>query len=412
MKTSLRLAVIVVLMGLLADCTDKGPAEPEFNDALTGAVLESAAPKKYWAADYFTPLVAQRYGLRTFEFTVGDPGTFTSSIVGTHTVPYLTGAMTGTIVMFGDDPLLLHVDGRSLYQLNDDEYYLSTDCDLTDFPSERVIGRITDGMILDQRGDVWRIHYANPDDCTLGTEDSGVWLIQIRDVYVGGKKYNNAMLMWDLEPGSDHRTLDFSGKDDELGITGPSSDETNGWAIDGWVIVGFRQGILAVGDFWVDSGELDEFAELVSIDPLVESVTGSGSRSVGEQQGDWRTFSFTAHRYADGSVRGQWERIRRQDGNAADSKSHGVVTCFTVDGNRAWLGGYATIGISSDPPSNEVGWRVRDKGEGAGDPADQISLQWTGADPGFAASYCEDTPIGPAGPPLRDIDAGNIQIRP
>jgi parallel beta-helix repeat protein len=74
--------------------------------------------------------------------------------------------------------------------------------------------------------------------------------------------------MWDLEPGSDHQTLDFYGKDEELGITGPSSDETNGWAVDGWAIVGFRQGIIAVGDFSVGSGELGEFAELVSIEPL------------------------------------------------------------------------------------------------------------------------------------------------
>jgi hypothetical protein len=272
MKKSLRLVVIVVLMGLLADCADKGPAEPDYTDALTGAALESAAAKDYWAADYFTPLDAQRYGLRTFEVTVGEPETFTSSIVGTHTVPYQTGAKTGTILWFWNDPMLLHVDGRTLSQLNDDGYYLSTDCDLTDFPSERVMGRITDGMILDQRGDVWRVHPSDPDDCIPGTEDSGVWLIQIRDVNVGGKKYNDAILMWDLEPGSDHKTLDFYGKDEELGITGPSSDETNGWAIDGWAIVGFRQGIIAVGDFWVDSGELDEFAELVSIEPLGEPV--------------------------------------------------------------------------------------------------------------------------------------------
>jgi hypothetical protein len=276
MKNLPRLMVIVLLVGLLADCTDTAPTGPEVGDSVKQAASEVKASKVYWAADFWTPLVAQRYGLRTFEWTLGEPGTFTSSIIGTHTVPYVTGALTGTIVWFGDEGWLLHVDGRSICRLNDNGHYLSTDCDLTGFPPERIMGRVGDGGILDQRGDVWRINRANPNDCTHGTDDSGVWLIQIRDVCVGGKKYNNAMLMWDLEPSSGHRALDLCGKGEELGITGPSSEETNGWAVDGWLILGYRQGIVAVGDFSVDSGELVAFAELVSIDPLAKSVTAGG----------------------------------------------------------------------------------------------------------------------------------------
>jgi hypothetical protein len=96
----------------------------------------------------------------------------------------------------------------------------------------------------------------------------------------------------------------------------------------------------------------------------VESVTGSGSRTVTEQEGDWRTFSFTARRHADGTVEGQWERIRRRSGSAADEKSRGVVTCFTIVDDQVWLGGYATKGLYSEPPRSGVAWRVKDNGQG------------------------------------------------
>lgn len=143
---------------------------------------------------------------------------------------------------------------------------------------------------------------------------------------------------------------------------------------------------------------------------VIESVTGSGSRPAVEQEGDWRTFAFSAYRYGDGTVKGQWERIRRQDGNADDSKSHGVVTCFTIVGDEAWLGGYATSGLSSEPPGNRVGWRIRDIGRGWKADPDQISLQWTGGGRDFHWWHCAQTLDDPD-LPLNDIEAGDIRIR-
>lgn len=140
---------------------------------------------------------------------------------------------------------------------------------------------------------------------------------------------------------------------------------------------------------------------------IVESVTGSGSRLAVEQEGDWRTFSFTALRHADGTVDGQWERIRRGDGNAADSKSHGVVTCFTIVGDEAWLGGYATSGLYG---GRGVAWRVKDNGQGQSTDPDQISLQWTNMEPGNPAWYCARTPDDD-GLELNDIKAGDIRIK-
>ncbi len=140
---------------------------------------------------------------------------------------------------------------------------------------------------------------------------------------------------------------------------------------------------------------------------VVESVSGSGSFRVFTQTDDWRTFSFTASRHAEGTVGGQWERIRRQEGTASESKSHGVVTCMVIVGNEAWLGGYATSGLWSEPPNNHVRWHVRDNGEGPGSTPDQISLQNVGVSSAGTANYCANAPTNPD---LFELEAGNIQI--
>ena len=138
---------------------------------------------------------------------------------------------------------------------------------------------------------------------------------------------------------------------------------------------------------------------------VTQSVSGSGNFTDGN--GDFRTFSFNAKLHADGTVKGQWERVNHKE-NASESKSHGVVTCFTIDGNQAWLGGYATSGLYSETPNNEVGWRVVDNGQGNNANPDQISLQYVGAVPGSAANYCADKNEDPT---LNDVAAGNIQIK-
>lgn len=138
---------------------------------------------------------------------------------------------------------------------------------------------------------------------------------------------------------------------------------------------------------------------------VVEQVSGSGSFRVYTQENDWRTFSFTARRHANGVVDGQWQRVRRRDGNASGLTSHGVITCFVIEGDEAWLGGYATHGAYSEPPYNYVAWRVRDAGRGARAPADQVSLQSVGRS--GSAGYCANTPENVE---LFDIEAGNVRI--
>jgi hypothetical protein len=137
--------------------------------------------------------------------------------------------------------------------------------------------------------------------------------------------------------------------------------------------------------------------------PVVESVTGSGSFTTGA----WRTFSFTARKYADGSVDGEWERINRGSGNAKENKSHGKVGCLTIVGNEAWIGMVATSGAYSDPGFNEGGVRLIDNGQGASSPPDKMSLQRVGQETGFAEWFCAATPETE----LYLLEAGNIQIK-
>ncbi len=142
---------------------------------------------------------------------------------------------------------------------------------------------------------------------------------------------------------------------------------------------------------------------------VLESVSGSGSITA-DLRGDvhWRTFSFTAIRRADGTVDGQWERVNRFGGTAAETKSHGVITCFTIVGDEAWIGGYATSGSSSDGPNNAVGWHVKDNGQGQQDPPDQISWQGTWGTAEWAADYRAIASSNLLD--AFDLEAGNIQI--
>ena len=140
--------------------------------------------------------------------------------------------------------------------------------------------------------------------------------------------------------------------------------------------------------------------------PVVQSVTGSGSFLL---NGNNRTFSFTARILADGSVDGQWVRVNHTE--ESRFTSHGVVTCLNIIENEAWIGGLATGGFVSDPPNNEVSWRVVDNGQGRNAPPDQISLQllWFNTQPpGIAAWYCGATPSFPT---YNDVVNGNIQVR-
>jgi hypothetical protein len=135
---------------------------------------------------------------------------------------------------------------------------------------------------------------------------------------------------------------------------------------------------------------------------IVASATGSGHLTTG---GQLRTFSFSARKYDDGTVKGEMQVNNREQGVV----THHAISCLVVNGNRAYLG----TTIDSSSAAGLVGVQtiveVRDNGEGAAAPADQSTLFWYGT--GVSAASCAD-----AGwqafldSVLLTVEHGNVQV--
>lgn len=147
-------------------------------------------------------------------------------------------------------------------------------------------------------------------------------------------------------------------------------------------------------------GPTDVDAPQFKVARVIESVTGSGHFTDVRGDAQLRTFSFNAVKRADGTVTGEWQRLNR----SLDAKAHGDVTCFTIAGNQAWLGG--VVERTTTVPGG-VFWTVVDNGEGANSPPDQISLQLVGRSQEDVDLFCDiQLPR-----PVVDIEAGNIKVR-
>jgi hypothetical protein len=100
--------------------------------------------------------------------------------------------------------------------------------------------------------------------------------------------------------------------------------------------------------------------------------------------------AYHAVRLADGTVRGHWRYRLWQAGQ--ETTFSGPVTCMTVSGNRAWLGG--PIAASSDPTQVGMGawWQVADNGTGRHPVVpDRTTFVGTGT-MAKTLAYCADSP--------------------
>jgi hypothetical protein len=117
--------------------------------------------------------------------------------------------------------------------------------------------------------------------------------------------------------------------------------------------------------------------------------------------------SFSAQKYADGSVSGEFEYHQIVLGQSFTF--HVDVTCMNVyDGNRAKIGG--VIRNSNDPtvPPGLFAWfQVFDNGEGATASPDRSSLIGVGGEAANEA-FCNSPNLPRFGP--WDV-AGNVQVR-
>jgi hypothetical protein len=149
---------------------------------------------------------------------------------------------------------------------------------------------------------------------------------------------------------------------------------------------------------------------------VVESASGD-SRIINEERR--RRFQFTAERYTDETVAGEWQSHNRFFAPRRILRDHGDVTCFQIQENQAWVGGtHAWEGTLYD-----IVWRVIDGDlEGQFGYQDQTSLACHVAGPerpthpcaglhvyATAQAYCESMP---ALPEVVPIDGGFITLQP
>jgi hypothetical protein len=120
----------------------------------------------------------------------------------------------------------------------------------------------------------------------------------------------------------------------------------------------------------------------------------------------FQRYSFSAIRHQDGRVTGQWQLD--QDFPGFEAMLHGRVTCLSIVGNTARIGGI--VERSSHPFYQQDGgitWTVADMGEGGStaDLASYMSYIFFSDPAGFCAT-------GEPALPMTPSQRGNIQVKP
>jgi regulation of enolase protein 1 (concanavalin A-like superfamily) len=215
----------------------------------------------------YLPLDPVRYGVKTFEWTFGQSGQYTSEIIGTETVPYKSGPITGVKIGNVSDgyDAIGYNDGVNVKYLGAGDYYFSADDSLTGHPSAWSFGTLEHGMIIDQ-GVFYKV---KTDLSTWETENDQMIVIDIQDVTVLNGNYKNAVIMWDLDTNMEFTPLDFHGRESTLGITLPIISDTDGYSVTGFDIYGHGVGPIAGGDIDALTGSLIDMRELKEIAPIL-----------------------------------------------------------------------------------------------------------------------------------------------
>ena len=138
--------------------------------------------------------------------------------------------------------------------------------------------------------------------------------------------------------------------------------------------------------------------------PVVGSATGSGHMV--RPDGTFRSFSFSARRYADGTVNGELQLNSR----GFDVFVHIKIDCLRIDGSTAYMSGRIThsSNLAEGVPGELNRWAVQDNGEGAGANPDMVSSipeNEGNLDP----KTCEDD--NSDRPTSRIVQRGNVQVR-
>jgi len=217
--------------------------------------------------DYF-PLDASSHGIKTFQWMYGNTSTYSSSVSGTLIVPYTSGAIQGTGIVNFEEGMTLYAtnDGAEVKLLSINNAYFSTDQFLTAHPAAWTFSTVTDDMLVDI-GIYYDVHY---DLTSSYLQEYLAILFDIQDVTIPLGQQSNAVIMWFLDENYSFTSLNFYGKDVDLGIILPDSTQTGGRSVTDFMIYSNGIGMIAVGDIDAESGELVNLAELVDVSAVVD----------------------------------------------------------------------------------------------------------------------------------------------
>jgi hypothetical protein len=220
--------------------------------------------------DYF-PTDASVYGTRTLRWTFGKTGEFTSEIIGSVTVPYKTGAITGARYTgewtdgasqgVGNDGATVRW-ALSFDSAEGGRIYGSTDCELTDYPLGWTFTTARSGTVA-ELGPLYAVS-EDLKQCELAQhEETVLWLIQ--DIRVSAGFYQDAIVCWSLDNDRPYVNLDFQGWQNTLGLIPPTSEQTHGYLVKRFLIFGRAACVIAGGEIEQETGKLQSVYELASV---------------------------------------------------------------------------------------------------------------------------------------------------
>lgn len=145
--------------------------------------------------------------------------------------------------------------------------------------------------------------------------------------------------------------------------------------------------------------------------PAAANLVGqaSGGAHLLTADGFNRRLTFTARHYADDSVDGEWQLV------AGATILHGDITCLTIEGNRARVGGtVADAKFANFQEGTDIAWEAVDDGEGAAASDATSNLRaFRNAPPESAAAFCADGTVPEEGGDffvIEEITRGNVQV--
>jgi hypothetical protein len=217
-------------------------------------------PPLYSFTDY-CPTDPNIHRKKVFESTnfvslTGDIGT--NEITGFKKVPYTSGTIVGVSNQWGF--FYVYNDGASVRILGVSDRFISTDTNLTAHPACWRFSSVYDGMIVSQS-----FYIVKEDLSESEQEDTQAMLIEIQNVTVPAGKYSNSVIFWCLDLKRSFASLDFHGKETEMGLALPTGSETKGYAVTDFEIYGRDTGIIAQGDIEADNGYLNDLTRLRSV---------------------------------------------------------------------------------------------------------------------------------------------------